>query len=155
MPDHRSHFLVEWYRSGLDAESTVLAEHTITECAAESTADGVPVDLLLIVSLPVDEVVFGLFAADSAMTLRQTLRQVSERVGLTTQRISAAVESPRMVVGGSNEAGASRRYGADNVRQCGNEGGINSLDDEPAEHQGHGGDPPGLAAGVSSPRPPG
>lgn len=92
--DDRSHFLVEWYRPDLDAESTAELARTISGCAAESTAGGSRVDLVLIVSLPVDEVVFGLFAADTIVTLQRTLRQVHRRAGLTTQRISVAVESP-------------------------------------------------------------
>ena len=150
--DHRSHYLVEWYRSGLDAESTAQAAHTVTGCAAESSAEGVPVDLLLILSLPGDEVAFGLFAADSIATLQQTLQQVCRRAGLTTQRISAAVESPRMVARGCDEVGKSRRYGADNVREHSNDDDSNSFGDGPAEHPGHGGDPPSFSAGVSARR---
>ncbi|HZQ30734.1 MAG TPA: hypothetical protein VFB19_03260 [Mycobacterium sp.] len=80
-------YLVEWYRPEPSAD-------VVDRAAAELdhlTAEGGPVQLLLTVAAPDDEVIFGVFAAASADDVMSACRQV----GLPAQRLSDAVVESR------------------------------------------------------------
>jgi hypothetical protein len=78
-------YLVEWYRAALIGEQLDRATSTIEAAAASMT--GSPVCLLAIVVVPTDEVIFGVFAADSEADVNETCRLA----GMTAQRVTAAV----------------------------------------------------------------
>jgi hypothetical protein len=62
---------------------------TLEESAASVSAQGFPVRLLTLVSVPTDEVLFGVFAADG----EQIVAQACRRAGLPAQRLTAAVNT--------------------------------------------------------------
>jgi hypothetical protein len=81
-------YLVEWYRP----EATEDLDDTMTKLnkgvASLSTA-GAPVQLLMAFAVPIDEVVFAVFAADSA----DMVAQACQRAGIPAQRLTAAVRA--------------------------------------------------------------
>jgi hypothetical protein len=79
-------FLVEWYRpeSGREALNETAAR--LGESAAATSADGAPVQLLKMLSVPRDEMLFALFAADSADAVAQTCG----RAGIPPERLTFA-----------------------------------------------------------------
>lgn len=84
-------FLVEWYRPRLaDLDD---AADALSACAATMSAEGSPVQLLMTLAVPTDEVVFGIFGAKSADLVAQACR----RAGHPAERLSAALDitSPR------------------------------------------------------------
>jgi len=83
---HLSCFLVEWYHPELGAEPLERAAAALDECAAALTTEGCPVQLLMTVAAPTDDVAFGVFAAGSA----HLVSQVCQRAGVPAQRLSAA-----------------------------------------------------------------
>jgi hypothetical protein len=88
IPGPRLCYLVEWYRpevaEDLDDTVTKLDEWVASLCTA-----GSPVELLMAFAVPIDEVVFGVFAAASADVVAQACR----RAGIPAQRLTAAVRA--------------------------------------------------------------
>jgi len=80
-------YLVEWYRSALSGDQLDRVAASIEACAASESAGGSCVHLLAIVAVPDDEVIFGIFAADSEAGVAQTCR----RARMSAQRVTAAV----------------------------------------------------------------
>jgi len=83
---HLSCYLVEWYRPELGAEPLEHTDAALDECAASMSAEGCPVQLLMTLAVPTDEVVFAVFTAGSA----HLVSQVCQRAGVPAQRLSAA-----------------------------------------------------------------
>lgn len=82
-------YLVEWYRPSITKE---LLDHTIDkldESAASLSSEGSPVQLLMTLGVPSDDVVFGVFEADS----RQSVASACDRAGIPAQRVTAAVDA--------------------------------------------------------------
>jgi hypothetical protein len=79
-------YLVEWYEPELIDECLELTAAKLDECAASMSADGSPVELLMTLAVPTDEVVFGLFMAGSA----QIVSQACLRAGVPAQRVTVA-----------------------------------------------------------------
>lgn len=75
-------YLVEWYRPVLQGVQHELAISEIAACAA-----GGCVHLLAVVMVPADEVIFGVFAAESEADVAETC----VRAGMAAQRITAAI----------------------------------------------------------------
>jgi hypothetical protein len=87
-------YLVEWYRP----EATEDLEDTVTkldECVASLSTAGSPVQLLIALAVPIDEVVFGVFAAGSA----DMVAQACQRAGIPAQRLTAAVRGGMLLSG--------------------------------------------------------
>jgi hypothetical protein len=82
-------YLVEWYRPELinDEFSTALA--TLGGCATTMTSEGTPVRVLHTVTVPGDEVVFGVIAASSEAVVTELCR----RAGVPAERLTAAVST--------------------------------------------------------------
>lgn len=79
-------FLVEWY----GPESSDALEDTtarLAEGAGSMTAEGSPVQVLMTLAVPTEDVVFAVLAADTA----QTVTQMCRRAGLPALRITPAV----------------------------------------------------------------
>lgn len=81
-------YLVEWYRP----EITEAVDDTVArldESATLMSAEGSLVQLLMTFAVPADEVVFSVFAAESA----QTVFQACQRAGFPAERLTAAGEA--------------------------------------------------------------
>jgi hypothetical protein len=81
-------FLAEWYRSELAERSVEPTIATLDDAAAEVSASGTPVRLLALFAMPNDDLLFGVFTAESA----QTVAQACERAGMSAQRLTSASE---------------------------------------------------------------
>jgi hypothetical protein len=82
-------YLVEWYGPEQTEERLDRAAAMIAECAASISAGGSPVELLTMLAVPTDEVVFGVFAAGTADLVAQTCQEA----GVPAQRLTAAVDA--------------------------------------------------------------
>jgi hypothetical protein len=86
-------YLVEWYRPDLTESDVTDAAARLDECAASMSVEGSPVRLLMTLAVPIDEVVFGVFAAGSADTVAKTCR----RAAMPPQRLTATM--PARILG--------------------------------------------------------
>jgi hypothetical protein len=93
---HQPCYLAEWYRPELLELSLEHTAAAIDESAASVSREGSPVRLLTMLALPTDQVVFGVFAADSA----DVVAQACQRAGIPADRLTAAT-----VLGQSKEHG--------------------------------------------------
>jgi hypothetical protein len=81
-------YLVEWYRADVTGEPLCDTAARLSECAATMAATGSPVHLLTMLAVPADQVLFGVFTADSASAVTQTC----DRAGLPAQRVTTATD---------------------------------------------------------------
>jgi hypothetical protein len=82
-------FLVEWYGPKLAEERIEETAAALDDCAASMSTGGSSVRLLTILAVPSDEVLFGVFTADSADLVAETC----QRAGLPAQRLTPAVDA--------------------------------------------------------------
>lgn len=82
-------YLVEWYRPELTQGPLEHTAATLDEWAAWMSVEGDHVALLSVLAVPTDEVLFGIFAADSADIVAQTCR----RAGMPAERLTPAVDT--------------------------------------------------------------
>jgi hypothetical protein len=80
-------FLVEWYASELTTAAPEDVAARLDAGAAAASAEGSAVQLLVTVSAPTDDVVYGVFAADTAEAVLDACR----RVGWPPDRITGHV----------------------------------------------------------------
>ena len=69
-------FLAEWYASELTAATPEDIAARLDAGTAAASADGSAVQLLVTVSVPADDVVYGVFAADTAEAVLEACRRV-------------------------------------------------------------------------------
>lgn len=81
-------YLVEWYRPALSAEAVAETAARLRASAETLSANGIAVRLLTLLSVPADEVVFGVFTADSAAQVARTC----EGAQMPAQRVTAATD---------------------------------------------------------------
>jgi hypothetical protein len=81
-------FLVEWYRPALGAEALHETAAKLDESAVAMSEEGSPVQLLTILLVPPDEMVFALFAAPTADLVTQTCL----RAGVPPERLTFAAD---------------------------------------------------------------
>jgi hypothetical protein len=77
-------YLVEWYRPELTPGQL---DHIVTQleqCATATRGEGVDVGLLMMLAVPTEEVIFGVFAAGSA----QIVCEVCRRAGFPAERLT-------------------------------------------------------------------
>lgn len=79
-------YLAEWYRSEPGDEPIGDTAAKLDDSAAAVSANGSPVQLVTMFSVPPDGMVFALFAAASV----DTVAQVCGRVGIPPQRLTSA-----------------------------------------------------------------
>lgn len=79
-------YLIEWYRPPFTEQSLELTAAKLEDCAAAMCAEGAWVQLLTLLAVPSDEVVFAVFAASSSQIAAQTC----VRAGLPAERLTAA-----------------------------------------------------------------
>jgi hypothetical protein len=82
-------YLVEWYRPELidDQFNTALA--LLGDCVIAMTSEGTPVRVLQTVTVPSDQVVFGVIEAGSEAIVAELCR----RAGVPAERLTAAVSN--------------------------------------------------------------
>lgn len=79
-------YLVEWYQPPVTEAALSQTAKKLAAIAADMSARGHPVRLLTMVSVPADEVLFGVFAAESADLVGQTC----DCAGIPASRLAAA-----------------------------------------------------------------
>jgi len=82
-------YLVEWYRAALVGETVDRFTAVLHNCAAVISAGGGNVQLLTVLAVPADEVIFGVFAATSPDLVARACVQA----GIPAQRLSAAIDA--------------------------------------------------------------
>jgi hypothetical protein len=97
-----AYYLAEWYLPEMNATSVDEMVAKLDAAAAAVSADGAPVRLVVTLSVPTDEVLYGVFGAPSPEIVSQTCL----RAGVPFQRISGDVgariqPSPAPEVAGS------------------------------------------------------
>ena len=82
-----AHFLAEWYRPELTDQSVDAMVSELDAAAALLNTRGFFVQLLVTLSVPVDEVLYGVFVADSPDLVNETC----QRAGIPPQRLTPDV----------------------------------------------------------------
>jgi hypothetical protein len=82
-------YLVEWYRPNLTRQLIDDMVAGLDEATANMCAEGSPVSLLITVAVPADEVLYGVFAAESP----DVVRTACERAGSLAERMSADIDA--------------------------------------------------------------
>jgi hypothetical protein len=86
----RPQYLAEWYQPALTEERLDQTARRIGQSAAELSAKGSPVHVLVTMLMPDDEVAFCLFASGSPTLVEQACR----RADIPFSRITRAITSP-------------------------------------------------------------
>lgn len=81
------HYLAEWYRAPNSEELLDDALSRLDASVLSACASGSPVQLVMALAVPGDELVFCVFAARSA----RAVTRVCQRAGIPVQRLSPAV----------------------------------------------------------------
>ena len=81
--------LVEWYRPNLTRELIDDMVAKLDESTASMCAEGSPVWLLMTLAVPTDEVLYGVFAAESP----ELVRAACARAGSEPERMSLDVDA--------------------------------------------------------------
>lgn len=87
VPATPRYYLVEWYQPELTAESLDTLAARLDAGIEGLTTDGLTVRLLAAFSVPTDEVLYGVFAADT----RELVAAACRRAGIPVQRLSPDV----------------------------------------------------------------
>jgi hypothetical protein len=82
-------YLAEWYRSELTEELLERAVTKLDECVSSVCAQGSHVRLLMALAVPDDQLVFGVFVADSEEIVDGICRQA----GIPAHRLSRAIDA--------------------------------------------------------------
>jgi hypothetical protein len=82
-------YLVEWYRAALVGEAMDQFTAVLDQCAASIPRGDGLVQLLTVLTVPADEVIFGVFVATSP----DLVATVCVQAGVPAQRLSAAVDA--------------------------------------------------------------
>jgi hypothetical protein len=85
-------YLVEWYGPQFSDDRLDRVAASLDASAASMCAEGSPVQLVMTLAVPADEVLFGVFAAGSA----HVVTQACQRAGMPAARLTAAVEIPHL-----------------------------------------------------------
>jgi hypothetical protein len=80
----QAYYLVEWYLPDLTEQSVDDIVARVDAAAAAVTCEGTPVRLLVTLAVPTDEVLYGVFGADS----RDTVSRTCDQAGASHQRLS-------------------------------------------------------------------
>ena len=85
--DDRAYYLAEWYLPEMTLTSVYDMVAKLAAAAANVSSEGTPVQLVVTLSVPTDEVLYGVFGAHSSGIVSKTCLQA----GLPYQRLSADV----------------------------------------------------------------
>ncbi|MCB0948783.1 MAG: hypothetical protein KDB44_05780 [Mycobacterium sp.] len=81
-------YLVEWYAPEISEECLATAIARLNDSAAAASAAGTPVELLITLGIPAEDVMFGVFTAASP----EIVTCACEAAGLPFLRLNAALE---------------------------------------------------------------
>lgn len=84
---HVSCFLVEWYCAELSEETIDRTIAQLSRGVEPASADGALAKVIMILSVPTDDVIFCVFGAPS----RELVAEACDRAGLPAVRVTAAV----------------------------------------------------------------
>ena len=87
MTPHLSCYLVEWYRAELSEQEIDRALAQLSHGAESMSANGTSPKVLMTVSVPTDDVIFCVFAAQSS----DAVAEACDRAGMPAERVTAAV----------------------------------------------------------------
>jgi hypothetical protein len=82
-------YLVEWYRPELIDDRFCMALAHLNTCVTAMTSPGTPVRILHTLTVPTDQAVFGVIAADS----QEIVTELCRRAGIPADRITAAIST--------------------------------------------------------------
>lgn len=82
-------YLAEWYLPDITQQSVDDIVSRIDAAAALATDEGTPVRLLVTLSVPADEVLYGVFDADS----QELVSRTCSAAGVPHQRLSARIDT--------------------------------------------------------------
>jgi hypothetical protein len=85
----RPRYLAEWYQPAMTEERLEQTARRISQSAAELSAKGSPVHVLVTMLMPDDEVAFCLFAAGSPTLVEQACRRADIPFSRITRRSRA------------------------------------------------------------------
>jgi hypothetical protein len=85
-------YLVEWYRPELVADEFRTALGILGECVTAMTSEGTPVGVLHAVTVPGDEVVFGVITAGSEAVVAELCRRAGVPAGRLTPAVSTLLD---------------------------------------------------------------
>jgi hypothetical protein len=85
-PSRHSYVLAEWYRRELAESPIGQTAATLDDAAVTVSAGGPPVQLLALLAVPNDSVLFAVFSAESV----QSVAQACDRAGLSAERLTVA-----------------------------------------------------------------
>nr|WP_090339634.1 hypothetical protein [Mycolicibacterium malmesburyense]CRL68072.1 hypothetical protein CPGR_00735 [Mycolicibacterium malmesburyense] len=80
-------YLAEWYLPELSEQSVEDLVARLDAAAAAATGEGTPIELLITLAVPSDEVLYGVFGAGS----RELVSRICLAAGVPQQRLSAQV----------------------------------------------------------------
>lgn len=86
----RSCFLAEWYYAEPSDETIDRGFAQLTRGAELMSENGASAKVLLLLSVPTDDVIFCVFAASSS----EVVAQACNRAGIPAERVTAAVATP-------------------------------------------------------------
>ncbi|MDT5005003.1 MAG: hypothetical protein QOJ24_2179 [Mycobacterium sp.] len=82
-------YLAEWYRSGTTEDDVDRTAAALERAGAATNFEGSPVALISLLAVPTDEILFGVFAADS----EHLVAEICDRAGIPANRLTAAVDA--------------------------------------------------------------
>jgi hypothetical protein len=82
-------YLVEWYRPDLTRALIDAMVGELDKATTAMSAAGSPVSLVMTVAVPTDEVLYGVFAAESP----DLVRAACERAGAVPERLSIDIDA--------------------------------------------------------------
>jgi hypothetical protein len=82
-------YLAEWYRAQPTEELLKGDVEQLDECVNSMCAHGSPVQLVMTLAIPTDELIIGVFTAGS----EQVVAQVCRQAGIPLQRLSLAIDA--------------------------------------------------------------
>lgn len=88
-------YLAEWYWPEVGSDRLQDVAARLDECVSVMCAEGLPVVRVMILAVPTDETMFGLFAAGS----KGVVAELCRRAGVPPARLNAAVAAPPTTVG--------------------------------------------------------
>lgn len=86
-------YLVEWYRPELRTRPLEEVAAKLEECAAMLSANGSPVQLVMTLAVPAEEVLFGIFQADSADSVSEACTCAGMPGGRLSEALNARITS--------------------------------------------------------------
>jgi hypothetical protein len=85
-------YIIEWYRPELTDNALDVAVAKLDAAASALSAQDCPVHILMTLAVPADEVIYGIFAADSSASVIRACQSAGIPVGRVTSGVLATTE---------------------------------------------------------------